>query len=194
MVLIFLSVIAFIASIVLTVILYRKFITPDSVRKITPGTSGWATFFRFDHLLVENILKALYMFFAIYTALQGIALLLGFPALPSVHFDFGWIVMWIFIVIISVIIFEVLLRISFEFSLLTILIWKNTTAIRKTMEFGQPVAAALGAFNRAAVPTGVAPTAPNAAVQAAAESWICPKCGHNNRTGKFCAKCGSKKA
>ena len=79
MLLVFLSVVAFIASIVLTVILYRKFVSPDSVHKITPGVSGWATFFRFDHLLVENILKALYMFFAFEIAFQCIALIIGVP-------------------------------------------------------------------------------------------------------------------
>lgn len=188
MLLVFLSVVAFIASIVLTVILYRKFISSDSVRKITPGVSGWATFFRFDHLLVENILKALYMFFAFEIAFQSIALIIGVPFGPGMRMGVGQFFMWFFGLVIGVIVLEVILRISFEFSLLTVLIWKNTTAIRKTMEQGAQLPAASGMPGS---PNQVA--APNAAAQTVPQGWLCPKCGHNNRTGKFCAKCGAKK-
>lgn len=205
MLLVFLSVVAFIASIVLTVILYRKFVSPDSVHKITPGVSGWATFFRFDHLLVENILKALYMFFAFEIAFQCIALIIGVPFGPGMRMGVGQFFMWFFSLIIGVIVLEVILRIGFEFSLLTVLIWKNTTAIRKTMEQGAHLSAASGmpgSLNQATAPAGVASTAPagtastapNAAAQTVVQGWLCPKCGHSNRTGQFCAKCGTKKA
>ena len=41
---------------------YKKFIAVDNIHK-SPGLKrDWGPFFRFEHLIIENILKVLYIF------------------------------------------------------------------------------------------------------------------------------------
>ena len=66
-----LLVIAFIAAIVLAVAGYRKYVsdgTEQPFRLKDPGT--WGPFLRFDKLVIDKILKALYIFCAIFTAMS----------------------------------------------------------------------------------------------------------------------------
>ena len=62
--------IAFVAAIVVTVLLYRKFIASANVHKLPGVKHDWGPFFRFEHLIIENILKVLYIFAACLIAFE----------------------------------------------------------------------------------------------------------------------------
>lgn len=265
-----LAFIAFIAAIVVTVIFYRKFISVDNVYK-TPGVKGdWGPFFRFEHLIIENILKVLYIFTASLIAFECAASIITsfFGFMYDAGAAFGGIIFFLILFVVL----EIINRLWFEFSLLTVLIWKNTSAIRKSVaaddassyasgfnpfnpvipqagnaaqtaqntntSFGatassaqagspsssaqptqpvaqpaQPAAQPTQPVSASAVPsqTGAAPQAPvqNASVQAPVSpseasqtapvshshnsAWTCPSCGAFNKSGSFCAQCGTRR-
>ena len=61
-----LLVIAFIAAIVLAVAGYRKYVDDGDQQHFSlKDSSTWGPFFRFDKLVIDKILKALYLFCAI---------------------------------------------------------------------------------------------------------------------------------
>lgn len=265
-----LAFIAFIAAIVVTVIFYRKFISVDNVYK-TPGVKGdWGPFFRFEHLIIENILKVLYIFTASLIAFECAASIITsfFGFMYDAGAAFGGIIFFLILFVVL----EIINRLWFEFSLLTVLIWKNTSAIRKSVaaddassnaggfnpfnpvipqagnaaqaaqntnsSFGATTSSAqAGSSSSSAQPTqpvaqpaqpvtqpaqpvsastvpsqaGVAPQAPvqNASVQAPVSpseasqtvpvshshnsAWTCPSCGAFNKSGSFCAQCGTRR-
>ena len=264
-----LAFIAFIAAIVVTVIFYRKFISVDNVYK-TPGVKGdWGPFFRFEHLIIENILKVLYIFTASLIAFECDASIITsfFGFMYDAGAAFGGIIFFLILFVVL----EIINRLWFEFSLLTVLIWKNTSAIRKSVaaddassnaggfnpfnpvipqagnaaqtaqntntSFGAATSSAqAGSSSSSAQPTqpvaqpaqpaaqptqpvsantvpaqtGAAPQAPvqNASVQAPVSpseasqtvpvshshnaAWTCPSCGAFNKSGSFCAQCGTR--
>ena len=265
-----LAFIAFIAAIVVTVIFYRKFISVDNVYK-TPGVKGdWGPFFRFEHLIIENILKVLYIFTASLIAFECAASIITsfFGFMYDAGAAFGGIIFFLILFVVL----EIINRLWFEFSLLTVLIWKNTSAIRKSVaaddassnaggfnpfnpvipqagnaaqtaqntntSFGAATSSAqAGSSSSSAQPTqpvaqpaqpaaqptqpvsantvpsqtGAAPQAPvqNASVQAPVSpseasqtapvshshnaAWTCPSCGAFNKSGSFCAQCGTRR-
>lgn len=265
-----LAFIAFIAAIVVTVIFYRKFISVDNVYK-TPGVKGdWGPFFRFEHLIIENILKVLYIFTASLIAFECAASIITsfFGFMYDAGAAFGGIIFFLILFVVL----EIINRLWFEFSLLTVLIWKNTSAIRKSVaaddassnaggfnpfnpvipqagnatqtaqntntSFGattssaqagspsssaqptqpvaqpaQPATQPTQPVSTSAVPSqaGVVPQAPvqNASVQAPVSpneasqtapvshshnsAWTCPSCGAFNKSGSFCAQCGTRR-
>lgn len=265
-----LAFIAFIAAIVVTVIFYRKFISVDNVYK-TPGVKGdWGPFFRFEHLIIENILKVLYIFTASLIAFECAASIITsfFGFMYDAGAAFGGIIFFLILFVVL----EIINRLWFEFSLLTVLIWKNTSAIRKSVaaddtssnaggfnpfnpvipqagnatqtaqntntSFGAATSSAqAGSSSSSAQPTqpvaqpaqpaaqptqpvsantvpsqaGVAPQAPvqNTSVQAPVSpseasqaapvshshnaAWTCPSCGAFNKSGSFCAQCGTRR-
>lgn len=260
-----LAFIAFIAAIVVTVIFYRKFISVDNVYK-TPGVKGdWGPFFRFEHLIIENILKVLYIFTASLIAFECAASIITsfFGFMYDAGAAFGGIILFLILFVVL----EIINRLWFEFSLLTVLIWKNTSAIRKSVAADdtssnvggfnpfnpvipqpgnasqnaqstnsatsfasgvssaqagspsvsaqptQPVAQPTQPVSASAVSsqpsaasqvstqnaTVQAPVSPSDASQAAPVShshntaWTCPSCGAFNKSGSFCAQCGTRR-
>lgn len=260
-----LAFIAFIAAIVVTVIFYRKFISVDNVYK-TPGVKGdWGPFFRFEHLIIENILKVLYIFTASLIAFECAASIITsfFGFMYDAGAAFGGIIFFLILFVVL----EIINRLWFEFSLLTVLIWKNTSAIRKSVaaddtssnaggfnpfnpvipqpgnasqnaqstnsatsfasgvssaqagspsvsaQPAQPVAQPTQPVSASAVSsqpsaasqvstqnaTVQAPVSPSDASQAAPVShshnaaWTCPSCGAFNKSGSFCAQCGTRR-
>lgn len=267
-----LAFIAFIAAIVVTVIFYRKFISVDNVYK-TPGVKGdWGPFFRFEHLIIENILKVLYIFTASLIAFECAASIITsfFAFMYDAGAAFGGIIFFLILFVVL----EIINRLWFEFSLLTVLIWKNTSAIRKSVaaddtssnaggynpfnpvipqpgnasqnaqstnsgtsfasgvssaqagspsvsaqptqpvaQPAQPVAQPTQPVSASAVSsqpsaasqvstqnaTVQAPVSPSDASQAAPVShshnaaWTCPSCGAFNKSGSFCAQCGTRR-
>ena len=267
-----LAFIAFIAAIVVTVIFYRKFISVDNVYK-TPGVKGdWGPFFRFEHLIIENILKVLYIFTASLIAFECAASIITsfFGFMYDAGAAFGGIIFFLILFVVL----EIINRLWFEFSLLTVLIWKNTSAIRKSVaaddtssnaggfnpfnpvipqpgnasqtaqntnagtsfasgvsstqagspsasaqptqpvaQPAQPVAQPTQPVSASAVPSQPsaasqvpaqnasvqAPASPSDASQAAPVShshnaaWTCPSCGAFNKSGSFCAQCGTRR-
>lgn len=229
--------IAFVAAIVVTVLFYKKFIAVDNIHK-SPGLKrDWGHFFRFEHLIIENILKVLYIFAACLIAFECAASII--TSLFTIMYDPGAAFAGILIMLIVCIVLEVLNRLWFEFALLTVLIWKNTSAIRKSVS-GQQDDAQTGSFGHSSpspyapqggysVPTAhnaqqqtstptqsfnspaqasvtqpqpasqdtfngaSAPNPPVASSHSHNEAWTCPSCGAFNKSGSFCAQCGTRR-
>lgn len=235
--------IAFIAAIVVTVLFYKKYVAVDNIHEIPGFKHDWGPFFRFEHLIIENILKVLYIFTASLILFECAALIIS--SLFSIMYDPGATLVGIIVIAIVCFVLEVLNRLGFEFSLLTVLIWKNTSAIRKSVagdsdpslgtnfqayqsvnsqnatgqsyasmpqtshgytvpqppsgqSFGSAPAQG-GATQNSAQPQTqpvqpVQPTQPvSSQVPLQSTAWTCPSCGAFNKSGAFCAQCGTRK-
>lgn len=170
-----LLIVSFVAAIVLTVILYKKYVGQTQPGQIKQEWS-WGSFFRFDKLLIEPVLKILYMFNALLTVFVCVSLII------ATGVEGGFLAFLIGLIAFAIVCFfaEVFLRLGYEFTLLLVLIRHDTKNIRL---------AVAGASAESATPaSGVAP-APAPAV----ETWDC-SCGHTGNTGGFCSQCGQPRA
>lgn len=154
-----LSVLAFIAAIVVTILLYQKFISEKTPAKTPEGKRDWGPFFRFETLLIEKILKVLYLFLACLIAFEAIAAAIS--SLIGIIYSPGTALVGVITALIVGVILEVLNRLGFEFTMITILIWKNTSEIRKSMQAGSSPAVPTAPVDPApSTPTNTAPVAP----------------------------------
>lgn len=186
---------ALVASLVITVVVYRTYVrTAPGQRFKIDDQATWGPFFNFDILLIEKILKALYIFFAVFTVLSSLAVLLGmlFMGLPFQAF-----LVMLILTPISVLINEIVLRMGFESSMLKVIIARNTTEIRSTMG-GTPAGYVSGAYGQPLGAPAMNPqqayVAPSAAPAQIAEApKVCPNCGRSLPAGaKFCGGCGTR--
>ena len=211
-----LSFVALVASIVCTVIVYRKFVsTGNTYSRDAVGNKTWiASFLRFDTLIIEKLLKVLYLFGAISTVFFALALLIS-----SIFVSVGSFMATLIGVILGVPISEVIHRIVYEFLMLNIVIARNTTEIRNAVQgdnpqgFTPPAQGASGNMvppSSATVPPATAAQASGtqemsspssdakpssstegAAGEAAAPQNICPDCKTPLKPGqRFCGVCG----
>lgn len=126
-----LMVLAFIAAIVVTVLLYRKFISSQKPIKVPGAKYNWAPFFRFENLIVEKILQALFIFTACLIAFESAAsIITSIVSIAMYPYGAGAALTSIIAALIVCVVLEVINRVGFEFSIMTVLICKNTTAIR----------------------------------------------------------------
>lgn len=165
-----LMIVGFVVAIVGTVLIYQKYIGAHSGAPMREAWS-WRTFWRFDKLLIEPILKVLYIFNALFAAFATIALIIA----TGVGSGVGGFFLMLLIGAILCFFQEVVLRICYELLMLVILIRRDANDIRFAVCGG-----------------ATAPTAP--AVEAATDEWVCPSCGHTGNTGAFCPKCGVPRA
>ena len=192
-----LSVIAFIAAIVVTVLLYMKYISEGKVT--TQATKhDWGPFFRFESLIIEKILKVLYLFTTCLIAFEAIASVIA--SFTIIVYAPGMAITGIITILIVCALLELLNRLGFEFTLMIVLIWKNTSDIRKAMKNSSanntvsPTAASTSAASSSPAAGTTAPMPsikeeitenefskkPETAsfVQSKSTSWICPQCGN----------------
>ena len=128
-----LMLVAFIASIVLTVMGYKRFIGTTTTLRVDPRDQRtWGPFLNFDTLIIDKVLKALYMFNAIFLAL---ATVVGVIALLSQ--GFGAFVAGIIGGAIAIIVGELILRLTYELIMMTIVIARNTSEIKRAMVGGE---------------------------------------------------------
>lgn len=126
-----LMVLAFIAAIVVTVLLYRKYISSQKPVRVPGSKRDWGPFFRFENLIVEKILQALFIFTACLIAFEAAAsILTSIVSIIMVPYAAGGAIVSIIVALLVCVLLEVINRIGFEFSIMTVLICKNTSAIR----------------------------------------------------------------
>lgn len=161
--------VAFIAAIVVTVILYKKYLK-DPTKVKTPGQKrDWGAFFRFENLIVEKIMQVLYLFTALLIAFDGVANVIS--ALLLIVSSPGLSLILIIVYIIGFFVCEVLNRLWFELVMVLVLIWKNTNELRKHFcgdFFGRPVASSQPAASAAPA------QAETASSQSAVASFVQP--------------------
>lgn len=203
---------SFIASIVLTVMGYKRYLRDGSAPRFKPqDKAAWGPFLRFDTLIIDKIMKVLYLFLAIFVALAFVS-----GAIASL---FGGIRVFLVALIsgaISLVVFELILRVGYELVMLTVIIARNTSEIKRSVCGGEAAdadgisspspsapantfqtdpAAPVTYTTYAAAPApqpAPAPTPDPAAVQPAPQQPIaCPACGAAVAPGsKFCGVCG----
>ena len=216
-----LVVIGFIAAIVLAVVVYRKYASDGNEQPLSfKDKSTWGPFLRFDKLVIDKILRALYIFCAIFTAFFFLALVLASLADGIVVFLITLIMCAILCLII-----ELLERVSFESVMLSVIITRNTSDIKGML--GSRPASELPPAGPAPQPPfqpapeapahhapqppeapdqpeqpqgaaaqpepALAPETPSAEQAAPAAGGFCPVCGAPVQPGShFCPECGKK--
>ena len=112
-------IIALLAALVGCFLIYFLFVKKDT--KLENKKLAWLReFLRFDRMLVETVLKILYIFIAIAITLVPFAFVDSFGS---------------FIAILLFIVFgNIFIRIGYELAMIKIMIWKNTTEIKKNMK------------------------------------------------------------
>ncbi len=174
--------IAFIAAIVVTVLLYKKFVS-DSALSVSQKRD-WRPFFRFETLLIDKILKALYIFTASLIAFESVAAMVA--SLCAIIADPIGALVGIILIAVLCIVLEVLNRLGFEQTMLLILIWRNSADLRKGL-----VGDSRG--NAAPSNANVGTTSVSASASFGEPiGWHCGSCGTYNKSGAFCAQCGKK--
>ena len=125
-----LMLVAFIASIVLTVIGYKRFVIgSDSKLNIDPRDQRtWGPFLNFDTLIIDRVIKALYMFNAIFLALATVV-----GVIAALFAGFEEFLLAVLGGAILLAVGELLLRLFYELVMMTVVIARNTSAIKREL-------------------------------------------------------------
>ena len=146
--------IAIIVTIVLTVVLYRQYAKEPGEKAFDfSNKATWGPFLKFDTMVVDKVLRVLYIFCAVGFALLELAIVLS-----SIAGGFGsFLVTLIFCALITIVV-ELFIRVQFELAMLLVKINRNTTDIKHTVCGDAPVYPTLPTY-------GAAPAQPNPPVQ-----------------------------
>lgn len=111
-------IIALILSVIGGILMYIFFITPKKENNLSPFLKWLKDFLNFDKMMIEIILKVVYLISTIYVILTSISF---------IAYDFGMFFLYLVLGVIFV-------RLIYELILINVCIWKNTTAINKKMK------------------------------------------------------------
>ena len=124
-----LIVIAFIAAIIVAVLGYKKYVTgPDEARINIKDQATWGPFLRFDSLLIDKIVKALYLFNALFIAFAYVAVVIG-----SIYDGFGAFLGTLIFGFLALVVVELLVRVFHESIMLSVIVARNTSDIKRMM-------------------------------------------------------------
>ena len=124
-----LIVIAFIAAIIVAVLGYKKYVTgPDEARINIKDQATWGPFLRFDSLLIDKIVKALYLFNALFIAFAYVAVVIG-----SIYDGFGAFLGTLIFGFLALVVVELLVRVLHESIMLSVIVARNTSDIKRMM-------------------------------------------------------------
>ena len=182
-----LTIIALILTIIATILAFI-FIVPDSKRaRLNKFGKFLHDTFNFKYLIIEKILQALYIFSTIFVILTGFCMLFyvqpgysyGFYSTPSVWFGgYGILLM---------LIGPIVIRLSYEFIMMTLLLIKNVIQINNKLK-NQNEAKVSASSIEQTINTAVTPV--NTPEEPTAH--FCTNCGAPVEGGNFCVKCGTK--
>ncbi len=163
-------IIAFILALVGSILLFVLFLPKANENKFHGFLGYMYDFLHFKKLVLEVILKFLYVFNAAFVTLAGVFLLFINP-LSSLMMLIGG---------------NLLLRIGYEFVLLIIMICKNTSEINKKLSAGASVSPIQQAPAQNPIPTPVSAPSPTPAAAS-----FCGYCGKKLNPGEtVCPQCG----
>lgn len=161
-------------------VLIMVLVTPEKRRaKLPKALQVFADICNFKGLLLEYIVRALYIFLTILTVVTGIFTILSAPFTGSAGGFFGAVFGGLLTIVLGVI----LIRVIFEFTMMFILLVKNVMQINNKMpgKAQDPMELHVAHTPKAPAPTYTAPVAPPPAAPAApaapANMVFCSQCG-----------------
>jgi len=129
-----LVIVAIIAAIIVAIMGYRRYAAdPMEARTNIKDQSTWGPFLRFDTLLIDKIVKALYIFNALLVAFVYIAVLIG-----SLFNGFGAFLATLIFGGLACIVVELLVRVFHESIMLAVIVARNTSDIKRMMGANGP--------------------------------------------------------
>ena len=111
-------IITLILSIISGVLVYIFFLSSKKENKLSPLLKYLKDFLNFDKMVIETILKIVYLISTIFVILTSF---------NFIAYDFG-------LFFLNLILGPIFIRLVYELILINICIWKNTTAINKKMK------------------------------------------------------------
>ena len=111
-------VIALVLSIIGGILVYIFFVSPKKENKLSSLFNWVKEFLNFDKMMIEVILKVVYLISTIFVILTSFSF---------IAYDFG-------LFFLNLILGPIFIRLVYELILINICIWKNTTAINKKMK------------------------------------------------------------
>ena len=109
------TIVSFILAIIGGIVVYFLFVNKKNKGEFNGFVAWLHSFLKFDKMMLEAIMKILYLISAIFITL----------------FSFEFIGSYFLAFILTLTLGNVIIRIIFEFSILTIQLWKNTTEIKE---------------------------------------------------------------
>ena len=211
-----LTFIAFVAAIVCTVLLYRKYVSSFDKNQLKNAKHDFGPFLRFEKFWSEKILIVLFIYNMCFIAFGSAAAVISL--LSMLTYDAGSV----FIAILTVVVL---------FFMLIVKMWRNTQDIRSVLVgndalesapvYCEPVQEPYRQASVNSQGSSVAPESANADQRVAASeavdfsktnplpvaqaspqqggfdqnsSWSCPACGASNKAGVFCSQCGMRRS
>jgi len=158
-----LMLVALIASIVLTVIIYRRFVSNKAAGGLKlKDRATWDKFFRFDSFIVDKILQVLYIFGAVSSATFTVVMIL-----LSLSGGIGAFLAALIGGVLLCLIYQVIHRALFELLMLGIVTARNAISIRRMMEQDRGIVSTESAGGEEPAPAPAAAPVPPAPVPAA---------------------------
>lgn len=111
-------IISFILSVIGGILVYIFFLNTKKEQKLSPFLKWLKSFLNFDKMMIEVILKVVYLVCTIFVILSSFSYM--------AH-DFGLFFLYL-------VLGPVFIRLIYELILITICIWKNTTEINKKIK------------------------------------------------------------
>lgn len=155
--------VAFIASIVLTVIIYRRFVSNKAAGGLKlKDRATWDKFFRFDSFIVDKILQVLYIFGAVSSVVFTVVAIL-----LSLTGGIGAFLAALIGGALLCLIYQVIHRALFELLMLGIVTARNAISIRRMMEQDRGIVSTESAGGEEPAPAPASAPVPPAPVPAA---------------------------
>lgn len=126
-----LTFIAFIAAIVCTVLLYRKYVSSFDNNQLKNAKHDFGPFLRFEKFWSEKILIVLFIYNMCFIAFGSAAAVISL--LSMLTYDVGSVFIAIFTVAMLFVLGEVFNRLFYEFFMLIVKMWRNTQDIRSAI-------------------------------------------------------------
>ena len=111
-------IISFILSVIGGILVYIFFLNTKKEQKLSPFLKWLKSFLNFDKMMIEVILKVVYLVCTIFVILSSFSYM---------AYDFGLFFLYL-------VLGPVFIRLIYELILITICIWKNTTEINKKIK------------------------------------------------------------
>lgn len=126
-----LTFIAFVAAIVCTVLLYRKYVYSFDKAQLKSAKHDFGPFLRFEKFWSEKILIVLFIYNMCFIAFGSAAAVISLLSMLS--YDIGSVFFGILTVVVIFVLGEVFNRLFYEFFMLIVKMWRNTQDIRSAI-------------------------------------------------------------